>query len=95
MSNTSSLYKYTKKNSYYMSYYNPVDIPFDSSDYLYEVPAKYNNKPGRLAYDLYGDERLGWIFRYFNNDKINDPIFDLKQGMIIRLPVAERLRKYI
>lgn len=95
MSNQSSLYKYTKKNTYYMGHYSPIKIPFDSSDYIYEVPAKYNNKPGKLAYDLYGDERLMWVFRYFNNDIINDPIFDLKQGMQIRIPVAERLNKYI
>jgi len=95
MSNKASLYKYTKKNSYFMGYYNPIKIPFDNTDYFLKISPIYNNKPGKLAYDLYGDERLGWIFSYFNRDKIQDPIFDLKSDMIIRVPTAGKVSKYI
>ena len=90
-----SLYSKTSKNGYYMSYYNPISIPLDVSDYFLEIEPKYHNKPGRLAYDLYGSERLGWVFRLFNNTTINDPIFDLKSGMIILVPTKERLMKYL
>lgn len=95
MGKTTSLYRYTPKNSYYLKYYNPINIPMDSTDYILTIKPEYNNKPGKLAYDLYNSERLYWIFKYFNSDKINDPIFDLKEGMTIRVPTSERLFKYI
>jgi hypothetical protein len=78
-----------------MTYYNPINIPFDGSDYYIQIEPKYHNKPGRLAYDLYGSERLGWVFRYFNNNTINDPIFDLVSGMTIIVPTRERLLQYL
>lgn len=95
MSKQSSLYRYTPESSYYLGYYNPIQIPKDETDYILTVEPKYNHKPGRLALDLYNDERLGWIFRYFNNDIINDPIFDLKAGMKIRVPTVDKVLKYI
>lgn len=91
----SSLYYFAKKNDYYLSYYKPVDIPFDDTDYVITIDSKYNNKPGLLAKDIYGDERLGWVFSYFNREQINDIIFDLKTDMKIRIPTKERLNKYI
>jgi hypothetical protein len=90
-----SLYAKTSNNGYYMSYYSPIDIPLDSTDYFITIDMKYHNKPGRLAYDLYGSERLGWVFRYFNNNIINDPIFDLNGGMTILVPTKERLMRYL
>lgn len=95
MSKQSSLYRYTKESSYYLGYYSPIQIPKDETDYVLTIEPKYHHKPGRLALDLYNDERLGWIFRYFNNDVINDPIFDLEAGMKIRVPTAEKVLKYI
>lgn len=91
-----SLYKNTKRSSYYMGYYNPIDIPLDpETDYLILIEEKYNQKPGKLAYDLYGSERLGWVFSYFNRNIIQDPIFDLKSGIYIRVPTNSRLKQYL
>ena len=90
-----SLYKKSSVDSYYLGYYVPIDIPFDETDVLFTIDKKYNHRPGKLALDLYSDERFGWVFSYFNRDKIQDPIFDLKAGMTIRIPTAQRLNTYI
>jgi len=62
------------------------DIPPLSNDILYEVPAKYNNRPDLLAYDLYGDANLWWVFAVRNKSILRDPTFDLVPGVKIYLP---------
>ncbi len=91
-----SLYMNTNQTTDFLTYYVPVKIPLnDSTDYIITISPTYHNKPGKLAYDLYGNENYRWVFRYFNNDKINDPIFDLVQGMSIIVPTTERLLRYV
>lgn len=90
-----SIYKNTQKEDFIKGYYNPVDIPLDdTSDYYIKIEPKYNQKPGLLALDLYGSERLEWIFYYFNKEQMDDIIFSLKSGMTIRVPTKSRLLKY-
>lgn len=91
-----SLYMNTKQNSDFLMYYNPISIPLNhETDYIITISPTYHNKPGKLAYDLYGNENYRWVFRYFNNNKINDPIFDLVSGMSIIIPTKERLLRYV
>lgn len=51
-----------------------------------KIEAKYNQRPDVLANDLYGNPRLWWVFAEFNQDKLVDPILDLKTGMEINVP---------
>lgn len=92
---TYNLYRYTEKTKYFMKEYKDYNIPTDASDYVLLVEHKYENKPKLLAFDLYGDASLSWIFTYFNRDLIEDPIFDLKAGIKIIVPTKERLSKYL
>lgn len=90
-----SIYKDTPNEDYVKGYYVPVDIPMDdSTDYYITIEPKYNQKPGLLALDLYGTERLEWIFYYFNKEQMDDIIFSLKTGIMIRIPTKARLMKY-
>ena len=50
------------------------------------IEAKYNEKPDLLAYDLYGNSKLWWVFALFNQDKLKDPIIDFKSGIKIIVP---------
>lgn len=91
-----SLYMATASSDTFLDYYKPIDIPLnDETDYIITISPAYHNKPGKLAYDLYGNANYRWVFRYFNNNKINDPIFDLIEGMSIIVPTKERLTRYI
>ena len=90
-----SIYIKTPEENYIKGYYVDIDIPMDdSTDYYITVEPKYNQKPGLLAYDMYGSERLAWVFYYFNKDKMEDIIFDLTAGKRIRVPLKSRLLKY-
>ena len=50
------------------------------------IEAKYDEKPDLLAYDLYGNSKLWWVFALFNQDKLKDPIIDFKSGIKIIVP---------
>lgn len=89
--NSHSLYGKTKTTEYYRDYYEPINIGYDVTDMFIIVTSEYHQKPGNLANFLYGDPRLSWIFSYFNRDEISDIIFDLKEGMVLRVPTKERL----
>lgn len=69
------------------------NIPLLVEDEDYEVLPPYEARPDLLAYDLYGDPRLWWVFAVRNKDIIRDPIFDMVSGVIIKLPKLETLKK--
>lgn len=62
------------------------DLPFQTDDIVYTVTADYEFRPDLLAFDLYKDSDLWWVFAVRNPSLIKDPIFDLKAGMSIYLP---------
>lgn len=90
-----SFYKSTDKSGFYMGYYEPYNIPFDSTDYYIIIPTEFDLKPGGLAQKLYGDPQLMWIFSVYNRDIIIDPLFDFRAGKIIRVPTKNRLLDFI
>ena len=44
-----------------------------------------------LAYDLYGDKNLYWVFAQRNMDIIKDPVYDMEPGVEIFIPQGESL----
>jgi len=67
------------------------DIPYQSDDILFEVTATYENRPDLLAYDLYQDSNLWWVFAMRNKTVIKDPVYDLVAGVKIYLPKKSTL----
>ena len=50
------------------------------------LESKYENRPDKLAYDLYGNAKLWWVFAQFNQDTLQDPIIDFVSGLEITVP---------
>lgn len=71
----------------------PVSI--EAGDILYTIEPQYNNRPDLLAYDIYGSDKLWWVFTQRNMDTIQDPIFDFRTGVKIYLPSKESLFKVL
>lgn len=95
MADKYSIYGNTNNNGYERGYFEPITIPFDDlTDYYFTVPDKYDQKPGNMAFDLYGTPRLYWIFAYFNQDLVEDPLFGVRAGMELRIPSKQRLMSY-
>ena len=69
--------------------------------YSLTLESKYNERPDMLAYDyrgvhsmstdmlaydLFSNANLWWIFAEFNQDLLKDPIIDFKSGLTIQVP---------
>lgn len=70
-------------------------IPMLSSDLYFEIKPVYEYRPDLLAYDLYGDSRLWWVFAQRNPNKLKDPLFDFKTGVSIYLPKLDTLKQVL
>lgn len=61
------------------------------SDTQYQIDKVYANRPDLLAYDLYGDSSLWWVFAARNPNVLKDPLFDFVPGVVIYVPKKETL----
>jgi hypothetical protein len=75
----------------YLDIINFRNLPNLPSDVEYEILAQYQYRPDLLAYDLYGNQNLWWVFAVRNKDIIKDPVFDMYPGQKIRLPQKETI----
>lgn len=71
------------------------DLPNERNDTLFEVTATYENRPDLLAYDLYQDAGLWWVFAVRNKRIIKDPVYDLKAGVKIYLPKMSTIQSVL
>lgn len=88
-----SLYKQTSQFNNIRGYLGKPYLPKDpETDQEFTITLQYENKPGLLAYDLYGSARYNWIFAYYNRDSIHDALVDMKAGLTITVPSPERVK---
>ena len=91
MYSKSSPYYKTELVNGYLDVMTYRDLPAERDDILFEVTATYENRPDLLAYDLYKDAGLWWVFSIRNKTVIKDPVYDLKAGVKIYLPKMSTL----
>jgi alpha-L-fucosidase len=68
------------------------NIPSLASDVQYTIETVYEYRPDLLAYDLYSDPKLWWVFAQRNPNRLKDPYFDFVTGVKIYIPKIETLR---
>jgi len=90
-----SPYYNTPITNNYLDVINFRDIPNQVDDLLFQVTATYEHRPDLLAYDLYKDAKLWWVFAVRNKSVIKDPVFDLVAGVKIYLPKASTLTQVL
>ena len=86
---TDSLYRDTKiTNNQYLDELTIDNIDVNNTTTTdITLNEKYDEKPDLLAYDLYGNAKLWWVFALFNQDSLADPIVDFKIGLKIIVPI--------
>lgn len=67
------------------------EVPIVASDVAYQIDIIYKHRPDLLAYDLYGDQGLWWVFAMRNPNVIQDPVYDFEPGVIIYIPQKQNL----
>jgi len=70
-------------------------VPEASNDILYEITPSYTHRPDLLAFDLYGDKNLWWIFAQRNLNVLKDPIYDFVAGTKIYLPQGQKISQIL
>ena len=68
-------------------------FPFEDDDLEYRIEESYNNRPDLLAYDLYNNPNLWWVFTVRNPDTLIDPVFDFVTGVTIYVPKITTLQR--
>ena len=93
--------KYSRTSPYFATPQNNINLEplvprrfaIEGDDQVYTIERTYAYRPDLLAFDLYGSPRLWWVFAQRNPDEIEDPIYDFKPGVTIRLPKPENISK--
>lgn len=67
-------------------------VAAEYSDYLYTIEPQYAYRPDLLAFDLYNDAALWWVFIQRNLDVLQDPIFDFVPGTKIYILQFSKLK---
>lgn len=93
-SKTSPYYKTSIVNGY-LDVIEFRDVPIEKDDLRFEVTNTYEHRPDLLAYDLYKDSKLWWVFAARNKRIIKDPVYDLKAGLVIYLPKLSTLKRVL
>lgn len=94
---------YSSDSPYYQTpmYGNFLDIavlpkiPAQRDDVMITINQTYQNRPDLLAYDLYGNQGLWWVFAIRNPNAIQDPVFDMKIGKRIFIPSKTTLNSVL
>jgi hypothetical protein len=68
-------------------------IPASTDDILYTLPKTYQHRPDLLAYHLYNDVKLWWVFAARNPEIIVDPVYDMESGIQFYLPQLTLMKK--
>ena len=86
-----SPWKETSIKEGYLDFLKIRPVPAEPDDFLYTIEAQYNHRPDLLAFDLYKNSKLWWVFMQRNLDVLQDPIYDFIPGTQIYIPKGNRL----
>ena len=70
-----------------------VNRPLEKNpdDIYWAITPTYHLRPDMLAFDLYNDSKLWWVFAQRNPNTLKDPMFDFVVGTEIYLPTSSTL----
>jgi hypothetical protein len=70
-------------------------IPKSTDDILFTINTTFQYRPDLLAYDLYGDAGLWWVFYQRNPNTLTKPPLDFKVDTLIYLPKITTLKNVL
>jgi hypothetical protein len=82
----------TPTREYYLDVMENRAIPKNPEDQLFTITQVYHQRPDLLAYDLYGQSDLWWVFAQRNPNTLVNPLVDFAKGTQIYLPQLQTLK---
>lgn len=67
----------------------PLQLEPGDGDIYVTITQELEHRPDLVSFKAYGIPDLWWAIYEFNG--IRDPLFNLRQGMILRIPELERV----
>lgn len=90
--NATSPYFLTPYTQFYLDVRVDRPVPRDPDDQEFIINQTYQYRPDLLAFDLYGDAGLWWVFYQRNPNSLTAPPLDFRSGTRIFLPRLDTLR---
>ena len=90
-----SSYGLTGLNDHYLDLMVNRPIPKLNSDVEFTITQTYSLRPDLLAFDLYKDAELWWVFAQRNPDILKNPLLDFSVGTKIYVPTINTLRSVL
>jgi hypothetical protein len=82
----------TGYSQYYLDVMVNRPFPHESDDLSFIINLTYQYRPDMLAYDLYDDARLWWVFYQRNPNTLTKPPLDFVANTVILLPKITTLK---
>ena len=89
---STSPYYSTGYSQFFLDVMNNRPIPKAPDDQLFTINATYQYRPDLLAFDLYDNSTLWWVFYQRNPNTLQKPPLDFVAGTQIYLPKITTLR---
>lgn len=89
---TASPYFETGYVQFYLDTMINRPIPRLSDDQLFTINQTYQYRPDLLAFDLYDNSQLWWVFYQRNPNTLTAPPWDFAAGTLIYIPQINTLR---
>lgn len=89
---STSPYFQTGYNQFYLDVMVNRSFPKESDDKLWIINVTYQYRPDLLAYDLYGNAGLWWVFYQRNPNTLTAPPLDFTANTRIYIPKITTLR---
>ena len=87
-----SPYYNTGYSQFFLDVMNNRPIPKQTDDQVFKINLTYQYRPDLLAYDLYDNSKLWWVFYQRNPNTLTAPPLDFKVDTLIYIPKITTLR---
>ena len=93
--NSTSPYYLTPTRQFYLDVMTNRAIPRQTDDQILEINQTYQYRPDLLAFDLYDNAGLWWVFYQRNPNTLAAPPLDFVAGTKIFLPKLSTLKSVL
>jgi hypothetical protein len=89
---STSPYYLTGYSQFFLDVMTNRPIPKEADDQLWVITQTYQYRPDALAYDLYNNAGLWWVFYQRNPNTLQAPPLDFASGTKIYIPKITTLK---
>jgi len=89
---STSPYELTGVTQFYLDVMVNRTIPGYTDDQYFTITQTYQYRPDMLAFDLYGQPGLWWVFYQRNPNTLTSPPWDFEAGVEIYVPKVTTLQ---